>query len=99
MTTEGMAEYICECDVKGIGKKLSQDIVAKFGRKTFDVILKDWKRLMNVEGVGKMRAENLHRSFREKFGDEIEEDRRRENELERERSIFYHKLGLSGWLR
>lgn len=35
MTTEGMAEYICECDVKGIGKKLSQDIVDQFGRKTF----------------------------------------------------------------
>lgn len=99
MTTEGMAEYICECNVKGIGKKLSQDIVDRFGKRTFDMILKDWKRLMEVEGVGKMRAENLHRSFTAKFGDEIEEDQRRENELERERSIFYHKLGLSGWLR
>lgn len=94
-----MAEYICECNVKGIGKKLSQDIVDRFGKRTFDMILKDWKRLMEVEGVGKMRAENLHRSFTAKFGDEIEEDQRRENELERERSIFYHKLGLSGWLR
>ena len=99
MTTEGMAEYICECNVKGIGKKLSQDIVDRFGKRTFDMILKDWKRLMEVEGVGKMRAENLHRSFTAKFGDEIEEEQRRENELERERSIFYHKLGLSGWLR
>ena len=94
-----MAEYICECNVKGIGKKLSQDIVDRFGKRTFDMILKDWKRLMEVEGVGKMRAENLHRSFTAKFGDEIEEEQRRENELERERSIFYHKLGLSGWLR
>ena len=94
-----MAEYICECNVKGIGKKLSQDIVDRFGKRTFDMILKDWKRLMEVEGVGKMRAENLHMSFAAKFGDEIEEDQRRENELERERSIFYHKLGLSGWLR
>ncbi len=99
MTTEGMAEYICECNVKGIGKKLSQDIVDRFGKRTFDVILNDWARLMEVEGVGKMRAENLHRAFTAKFGDEIEEDQRRENELERERSIFYHKLGLSGWLR
>ena len=94
-----MAEYICECNVKGIGKKLSQDIVDRFGKRTFDVILKDWKRLMEVEGIGKMRAENLHRAFTAKFGDEIEEYQRRENELERERSIFYHKLGLSGWLR
>lgn len=94
-----MAEYICECNVKGIGKKLSQEIVDRFGKRTFDMILKDWKRLMEVEGIGKMRAENLHRSFTAKFGDEIEEDQRRENELERERSIFYHKLGLSGWLR
>ena len=43
-----MAGYICECNVRGIGRKLSQDIVAKFGRKTFDVILNDWKRLMYV---------------------------------------------------
>lgn len=99
MTTEGMAEYICECNVKGIGKKLSHDIVAKYGRKTFDVILNDWQRLLEVDGIGYMRAANLHRAFAAKFGDEIEEDQRRENELERERSIFYHKLGLSGWLR
>ena len=55
MTTEGMAGYICECNVKGIGKKLSQDIVVRFGRKTFDVILKDWKRLT---GVGSLLFEH-----------------------------------------
>ena len=99
MTTEGIAGYICECNVKGIGKKLSQDIVAKFGRKTFYVILNDWKRLLEVDGIGYMRAVNLHRAFSAKFGAEVEEDRKRQNELERERSIFYHKLGLSGWLR
>ena len=77
MTTEGMAEYICECNVKGIGKKLSQDIVDRFGRKTFDVILNDWTRLMNVEGIGKMRAENLHNVFTMKFGAEVEEEKRR----------------------
>ena len=99
MTTEGMAEYICECNVKGIGKKLSQEIVDRFGRKTFWVILNDWVALLEVEGIGKMRAENLHRSFTAKFGAEVEDEKRRKNELERERSIFYNKLGLSGWLR
>ena len=49
MNTEEMAEYICECNVNGLGKKLSQDIVDRFGIKTFDVILNDWTRLMNVE--------------------------------------------------
>ena len=99
MTTEGMAGYICECDVRGIGRKLSQDIVAKFGRKTFDVILNDWKRLMEVEGIGYIRALDLYRAFTAMFGAEVETARKRLNELERERSIFYHKLGLSGWLR
>lgn len=99
MTTEGMAGYICECNVKGIGKKLSQDIVDRFGKRTFDVILNDWQRLLEVDGIGYMRAANLHNAFSAKFGAEVEEDRKRQNELERERSIFYHKLGLSGWLR
>lgn len=99
MKEEGMAGYICECNVRGIGRKLSQDIVAKFGRKTFDVILNDWKRLMEVEGIGYIRALDLYRAFTAMFGDEVETARKRLNELERERSIFYHKLGLSGWLR
>ena len=94
-----MAEYICECNVKGIGKKLSQDIVDRFGRKTFDVILNDWTRLMNVEGIGKMRAENLHNVFTMKFGAEVEEEKRRQNELERKRSMFYHKCGIATYLR
>lgn len=94
-----MAEYICECNVKGIGKKLSQDIVARFGKQTFDVILKDWVRLMNVDGVGKMRAMNLHRVFTAKFGDEVEDEKRRQNELERKRSMFYHKCGIAPYLR
>lgn len=99
MTTEGMAEYICECNVKGIGKKLSQDIVDRFGRKTFDVILNDWTRLMNVEGIGKMKAKNLHNVFTMKFGAEVEEEKRRQNEVERKRSMFYHKCGIAPYLR
>ena len=99
MTTDGMAEYICECKVKGIGKKLSQDIVARFGRNTFEVILKDWARLMNVEGIGKMRAKNLHNVFTMKFGAEVEEAKRKQNELARVRSMFYHKCGIAPYLR
>ena len=94
-----MAEYICECKVKGIGKKLSQDIVARFGRNTFEVILKDWARLMNVEGIGKMRAKNLHNVFTMKFGAEVEEAKRKQNELARVRSMFYHKCGIAPYLR
>jgi len=99
MKTEGLAGYICECKVKGVGRKLSQDIVERFGGSTFDIILNDWLRLMEVEGVGCMRAVSLHNAFKEKFGDEVEEERRRRNEQERERSMFYNRLGLSGWFR
>ena len=99
MTTDGMAEYICECKVKGIGKKLSQDIVARFGRNTFEVILKDWSRLMKVEGIGKMRGKNLHNVFTMKFGAEVEEAKRKQNELARVRSMFYHKCGIAPYLR
>ena len=90
-----MAEYICECKVRGIGKKLSQEIVAKFGRKTFDVILNDCRQLLKVDGIGYKRAAELHVAFTDKFGEKVALEQRRQNELERLRSMFYHKVGLS----
>ena len=99
MTTEGMADYICECNVEGVGLKLSHDIVATFGERTMDVILNEWQRLTEVEKVGRKRAKSLHDTFARMFGKDVEEAKRKENELARVRSMFYHKCGIAPYLR
>ena len=99
MTTEGMADYICECNVEGVGLKLSHDIVARFGERTMDVILNEWQRLTEVEKVGRKRAKSLHDTFARMFGKDVEEAKRKQNELERVRSMFYHKCGIAPYLR
>lgn len=99
MTTEGMADYICECNVEGVGLKLSHDIVARFGERTMDVILNEPWKLSEVEKVGRKRAKSLHDTFARMFGKDVEEAKRKENELARVRSMFYHKCGIAPYLR
>ena len=94
-----MADYICECNVEGVGLKLSHDIVATFGERTMDVILNEWQRLTEVEKVGRKRAKSLHDTFARMFGKDVEEAKRKENELARVRSMFYHKCGIAPYLR
>ena len=94
-----MADYICECNVEGVGLKLSHDIVARFGERTMDVILNEWQRLTEVEKVGRKRAKSLHDTFARMFGNDVEEAKRKENELARVRSMFYHKCGIAPYLR
>lgn len=94
-----MADYICECNVEGVGLKLSHDIVARFGERTMDVILNEWQRLTEVEKVGRKRAKSLHDTFAKMFGKDVEERKRKENELARVRSMFYHKCGIAPYLR
>jgi exodeoxyribonuclease V alpha subunit len=94
-----MADYICECNVEGVGLKLSHDIVARFGERTMDVILNEWQRLTEVEKVGRKRAKSLHDTFARMFGKDVEEAKRKENELARVRSMFYHKCGIAPYLR
>ncbi len=94
-----MADYICECNVEGVGLKLSHDIVARFGERTMDVILNEPWKLSEVEKVGRKRAKSLHDTFARMFGKDVEEAKRKENELARVRSMFYHKCGIAPYLR
>lgn len=94
-----MADYICECNVEGVGLKLSHDIVARFGERTMDVILNEPWKLSEVEKVGRKRAKSLHDTFAKMFGKDVEEAKRKENELARVRSMFYHKCGIAPYLR
>jgi len=52
----GLQRYLGSGLVPGIGPKMAEQIVAKFGTDTFRIIEEDSARLTQVEGIGKKRA-------------------------------------------
>lgn len=57
--TQGILKYLQSGAIKGIGKKLAERLVAKFGEQVFDVLENHPERLCEVEGVGKKRIAEL----------------------------------------
>jgi len=54
-TLEGIEKYLGSGMVKGIGPHFAKKLVKAFGEAVFDVIEKQPKKLMTVEGIGKKR--------------------------------------------
>ncbi len=55
-TVEGMRRYLGSGLIKGIGPVTAKRIVNHFGKEALDVIERDPKRLVEVEGLGTKRA-------------------------------------------
>ena len=55
-TVEGMRRYLGSGLIKGIGPVTAKRIVDHFGKEALDVIERDPKRLVEVEGLGAKRA-------------------------------------------
>ena len=55
-TVEGMRRYLGSGLIKGIGPVTAKRIVNHFGKEALDVIERDPKRLVDVEGLGTKRA-------------------------------------------
>ncbi len=55
-TVEGMRRYLGSGLIKGIGPVTAKRIVNHFGKEALDVIERDPKRLVEVEGLGAKRA-------------------------------------------
>lgn len=68
VTVEGLGRYLASGFITGIGDKLAQRIVERFGTQTIDVILNEPERLESVSGLGKKRAQALSDAFRERRG-------------------------------
>ena len=64
-TVYGMEKYLGSGLVKGIGPKFAQRIVRAFGKDTLDVIEEEPERLLEVEGIGKVRVERIRKSWDE----------------------------------
>ena len=65
VSLDGICEFLSSSFIKGVGKSLAKRIVALFGEKTFEIIDKDPKRLMEVHGIGKGKYEKIVTSWAE----------------------------------
>ncbi|MBX3247618.1 MAG: ATP-dependent RecD-like DNA helicase [Myxococcales bacterium] len=80
-TKAGIVRYLGSGLIDGIGKRLAERLVARFGDETLDVIATQSGRLREVEGIGKRRATAISEAVRS----------RRD---EAEQLSFLHGLGL-----
>lgn len=62
---EGIRRYLASGLIKGIGDVLAERLVAKFGKDTLRVIDKESALLLDVEGVGRKRREQIKLAWQE----------------------------------
>ncbi len=62
-TLQGIQKYLGSGLIKGIGPVMARRIVGKFGTETLDVIDTQDVRLLEVEGIGKVRLEQIRRAW------------------------------------
>ena len=60
-STEGIAAYIMECKVRGIGTTLAHKIARKYGKQTFRLLCReDYPQIArDINGIGMQRAKAL----------------------------------------
>lgn len=64
-TIAGVERYLGSGMIKGIGKSMAKRIVAKFGMDTMDILQMHPERLIEIDGIGKKKAEQISQSFEE----------------------------------
>ena len=99
-TWQGVAAYLVELKIPGIGKKLAHDIALRYREATFDKIMEGPDSIAySVNGIGKMRALALYEAIHAKLGSQIEERQRKRNEMERAAAIFWGAIDVSARMR
>ena len=63
VTLVGIERYLGSGLVRGIGKVMAERLVRHFGLKTLDVIDKDPDRLFEVEGIGRVRSDQIKKAW------------------------------------
>jgi exodeoxyribonuclease V alpha subunit len=62
-TLQGIERYLGSGLVHGIGKVMAERLVARFGLKTLDIIDQSPERLTEVEGIGRVRSDQIRRAW------------------------------------
>jgi exodeoxyribonuclease V alpha subunit len=63
VTLVGIERYLGSGLVKGIGKVMAERLVRQFGMKTLEVIDKEPERLLEVEGIGRVRSDQIKKAW------------------------------------
>ena len=99
-SVDGMAAYIMECKVRGIGVTLAKKIAQVYRQHTIETIIDSPEDLSySINGIGKNRARALHEAMVKRFGPDVEEMKRKENERRRAESQFWGALKVSRYQR
>lgn len=64
-TVNGIEKYLASGLIPGIGPHTAKKLVEKFGLDTLDIIQYNPDRLIEVEGIGKKKAEKIFEAFQE----------------------------------
>ena len=64
-TGEGIARYLASGLIPGIGESLARRIVAKFGETALEVIDREPRRLLEVNGLGAKRVQSIRKAWKE----------------------------------
>ena len=62
-TVYGIKKYLGSGLIKGIGPKMADRIVQRFGKDTLDIIDQQVRRLAEIEGIGKKRVEMIQTAW------------------------------------
>ena len=65
-TPEGIEKYLGSGLIKGVGNKTAQRLVEIFGDRTLEVIYQEPERIAQIPGIGRNKAELIHKAFSEK---------------------------------
>lgn len=64
-STKGIEKFLASGLIKGIGPVLAQRIVKKFGEKTGQILNENPEKLKQVEGIGKIKLNEILKSWEE----------------------------------
>ncbi|MBC8277343.1 MAG: ATP-dependent RecD-like DNA helicase [FCB group bacterium] len=64
-TAEGIRRYLGSGLIKGIGPKFAERLVKQFGTKVLDVIERFPRKLLEVDGIGKVRLDRIRKAWTE----------------------------------
>ncbi|HHV72731.1 MAG TPA: ATP-dependent RecD-like DNA helicase [Clostridia bacterium] len=64
-TLVAIQRYLASGLIKGVGPKTAEKLVAHFGLKTLDVIEYTPDKLVEVEGIGRVKAERIGKAFQD----------------------------------
>ncbi|MCB9728921.1 MAG: ATP-dependent RecD-like DNA helicase [Deltaproteobacteria bacterium] len=81
-TREGLAAYLASGFIAGIGPRMAERLVDRFGLEVLDVIRREPERLREVQGLGSKRAETVAAAVRERHGPQ-------------EAMVFLYGLGIT----